>query len=222
MRKTEKNLLLCTVLFCVALVISNVVTGRIIPMPFGLTVAGGLIIYPLTFLITDVVGEIWGKKEANRIVMFGFVAQIFATLLIVLTGLVPSVDPVADSAYKTLLGQNWIIVTGSLIAYLAAQTWDVHIFHKIRDIYIQKHGSIKGGRWIWNNVSTMSSQLIDTAIFITIAFGFGFGWIWDNHAALFNMMLGQYAVKVVLSVIDTPFFYLLTRNREKERQRERE
>lgn len=216
MRKTEKNLLLCTVLFCVALVISNVVTGRIIPMPFGLTVAGGLIIYPLTFLITDIVGEIWGKKEANRVVMFGFIAQIFATLLIILTGLVPSVDPVADSAYKTLLGQNWIIVTGSLIAYLAAQTWDVHIFHKIRGLYIQKKGSTKGGRWIWNNVSTMSSQLIDTAIFITIAFGFGFGWIWDNHAALFNMMLGQYAVKVVLALIDTPFFYLLTRNKEKE------
>ena len=215
MKKTDTNLLICTVLFCVALVISNVVTGRVIEIPFGLTVAGGLIIYPLTFLITDVVGEIWGKREANRIVMFGFLAQIFATLLIVLTGLVPSVDPVADSAYKTLLGQNWIIVVGSLTAYLAAQTWDVHIFHKIRDKYIQKHGST-GGRWIWNNVSTMTSQIIDTVIFITIAFGFGFGWIWDNHTALINMMIGQYAVKFVLSLIDTPFFYLLTRGHKSE------
>lgn len=216
MKKTDANLNTLTILFCVALVISNVVTGRIIPAPFGLTVAGGLLIYPLTFLITDVVGEIWGKREANAVVMYGFMAQIAATVLIVLTGFLPCIDPAADSAYDKLLGQNWIFVVGSLTAYLAAQTWDVYIFHRIRDWYIRRHGNTKGGRWIWNNASTATSQIIDTAIFITIAFGIGFGWLWHDMGALISMMVGQYAMKLFLALLDTPIFYALTRTRKGE------
>lgn len=82
------------------------------------------------------------------------VGQILATVLIVGTQYIPAHDPAAQAAYELLLGQNWVFVIGSLAAYLCSQAWDVRVFHKIRDVYIKRHGSTKGGRWIWNNAST--------------------------------------------------------------------
>lgn len=206
--------------FVVALVISNVVTAKLFAtgiMLFGtaLTLPGAALCYAITFLATDVIGEIWGKAEANRTVRWGFVGQMLATLLIIATQYLPASDPEAQAAYDRLLGQNWIFVIGSMVAYFASQSWDVYFFHKIRDKYIAKHGSTAGGRWIWNNGSTMTSQIIDTVLFIGIAFGLGFGWLFDRAMwpTLFAMMVGQYLLKFILAAIDTPFFYLLTRKR---------
>lgn len=221
MKKTNSNLIGINMVFVVALVISNVVTAKLIYTGIGLfgtilTLPGAAVCYAITFLATDVIGEIWGKKEANRTVRWGFVGQVLATLLIILTQYLPAADPEAQEAYNRLLGQNWIFVIGSMVAYFASQSWDVFFFHKIRDKYIAEHGSTNGGRWIWNNASTMTSQIIDTVLFIGISFGIGFGWffnkgMWPSLAA---MMVGQYALKFILAALDTPFFYLLTRNRE--------
>ena len=221
MKKTNSNLIGINMVFVVALVISNVVTAKLFATGinlFGspLTLPGAALCYAITFLATDVIGEIWGKKEANRTVRWGFVGQVIATLLIILTQYLPAADPEAQTAYERLLGQNWIFVIGSMVAYFASQSWDVFFFHKIRDKFIAKHGSTDGGRWIWNNASTMTSQIIDTVLFIGISFGIGFGWFFDRAMwpSLFAMMLGQYALKFILAALDTPFFYLLTRRKE--------
>lgn len=221
MKKTNSNLIGINMVFVVALVISNVVTAKLFATGinlFGtaLTLPGAALCYAITFLATDVIGEIWGKKEANRTVRWGFVGQVLATLLIILTQYLPAADPEAQTAYERLLGQNWIFVIGSMVAYFASQSWDVFFFHKIRDRFIAKHGSTDGGRWIWNNASTMTSQIIDTVLFIGISFGIGFGWFFDRTMwpSLFAMMLGQYALKFILAALDTPFFYLLTRRKE--------
>ena len=221
MKKTNSNLIGINMVFVVALVISNVVTAKLFATGinlFGtaLTLPGAALCYAITFLATDVIGEIWGKKEANRTVRWGFVGQVLATLLIMLTQYLPAADPEAQTAYERLLGQNWIFVIGSMVAYFASQSWDVFFFHKIRDKFIAKHGSTEGGRWIWNNASTMTSQIIDTVLFIGISFGIGFGWFFDRAMwpSLFAMMLGQYALKFILAALDTPFFYLLTRRKE--------
>lgn len=221
MKKTNSNLIGINMVFVVALVISNVVTAKLFATGinlFGtaLTLPGAALCYAITFLATDVIGEIWGKKEANRTVRWGFVGQVLATLLIILTQYLPAADPEAQTAYERLLGQNWIFVIGSMVAYFASQSWDVFFFHKIRDKFIAKHGSTDGGRWIWNNASTMTSQIIDTVLFIGISFGIGFGWFFDRAMwpSLFAMMLGQYALKFILAALDTPFFYLLTRRKE--------
>lgn len=218
MRKTENNLSLFRMIFGVGLIISNVVTAKLIYTGinlFGVTVSlpGAALCYAITFLMTDVIGEIWGRDEANKTVIFGFICQMLATALIVLTGFLPAADLSVQAAYDTVLGQNYIFVVGSLIAYFASQSWDVWIFHKIRDRYISKHGNSRRGRWIWNNLSTMTSQIIDTVLFIGVSFGIGFGWLFDKemHSALFAMMIGQYVLKFLLAIIDTPFFYLLTR-----------
>lgn len=218
MRKTEKNLSILTILFVVSLIISNVITGKIINtgIPFWgsvITIPCAVLCYPITFLITDVVGEVWGKNEANHIVRLGLISQIAATIIIIIGKYLPFIDAEMQQAYIKILGQNWIFVIGSLTAYLVSQNLDVHIFHRLRDKYIKEHGSTKGGRWIWNNASTMTSQFVDTLIFITIAFGFGFGWIFNNQIALIGMLIGQYLVKLIIAALDTPFFYFMTKNR---------
>lgn len=219
MKKTTKNLILLSMIFAVSLVISNVVTAKTIqtgiPLFGGatITIPGAAVCYAITFLMTDIIGEIWGKKEANQTVILGFFCQVLASLLILFTQFLPAVDGNMQSAYNMLLGQNWIFVIGSLVAYFISQSWDVWVFHKIRNKYIQKHGDVKGGRWIWNNASTMTSQILDTVIFIGISFGIGFGWFWNNPIGLLNMCIGQYLIKFILAAIDTPFFYLFTRKR---------
>lgn len=206
MRKTEKNLMLVNAIFITSLLIANVVSSKIVSF-WGLTVPAAIVAYPLTFLMTDVIGEIWGKEEANKTVKLGFICQMVSLVLIGGAILLP-VAPFADNQaqFTAILGSSFRVVFASMVGYLVSQSWDVWIFHKVRDVYIKKHGSTKGGRWIWNNASTMTSQIIDTAIFITIAFIGTVPNIW-------TMILSQYLVKFVYALLDTPFFYLLTRKR---------
>ncbi len=221
MKKNDTNLTLFNILFVVSLVISNVVTGKLIYTGISIfkgtvvTLPGAGVCYAITFLMTDVIGELWGKKEANKTVLFGLIGQVFATLLIIFTQYLPAVDDTMQTAYNMLLGQNWIFVIASLVGYVSAQLWDVWVFHKIRDKFIGKYGSNRK-RWIWNNVSTMTSQIIDTVVFIGVAFGLGFGWFFkkEMHLTLLSMMIGQYVFKFLLALIDTPFFYLLTHEKK--------
>lgn len=186
-------------LFVTSLVIANVVTGKILSLG-GLIVPGAVLLYGVTFLMTDLMNEIYGRKAAQRLVNVGFIASIYAAGMIYLTKLLP-VAPFASEiqgAYEILLGTNFRFVLASMVAYYVSQTWDVWVFSKIK-------ARMKGkSKWVRNNVSTMSSQLIDTIIFITIAF---VGQVPD----LLWMVISQYVVKLIIAVIDTPVFYLLTR-----------
>lgn len=211
-------------LFVVSIVIANVVGARVITTgvslgPVELCTSGGAITYAVTFLCTDIVGEIWGKEKAMGMVKYGFLGQVFATLAIILTGICRPQNAVMEQAYQTLLGQNWVFVIGSLCAYYASQTWDVFIFHKLRDWHIRRVKSYHGElRWLWNNGSTMTSQIIDTFIYAFISFGIGLGWAWTSQgrAQLLGLMLGQYLLKACLALLDTPFFYAFTRQGKKE------
>ena len=212
MRKTAQNLNLLNGIFVTSLVIANVISSKIVVLG-PLTVPAAVVAYPLTFLMTDVIGELWGRKEANRTVRLGIVCQLLSLALIGLAMLLP-VAPFADNqqAFSAILGSSFRIVGASLAAYLCSQTWDVWIFHRIRSRYLQKHGSRKGGRWIWNNVSTMTSQIIDTVVFILLGF-------WGTVPDIPGMIVSQYAVKWIYAVLDTIPFYLLT-NRSAEAEEE--
>lgn len=215
MQKSDYNLRLLTVIFVVSLIISNVVTGKLVATGLyfsgvEMVLPGAMVCYALTFLMTDVIGEIWGKSQANECVKLGFISQLIALILIQLTKYLPAYDSSMQGAYNMVLGQGWLYVLASLLAYYTAQTWDVWIFHKVRNRF---NGNPKL-RWIWNNFSTITSQLIDTMIFITIAFGFGFKWLFNNVEMLGLMIIGQYLFKAGLAVLDTPLFYILTRKKE--------
>ena len=135
-----------------------------------------------------------------------------STVLIIFTRYIPAADSSIQEAYVQLLGQNHIFVAGSMIAYYISQTWDVYIFHKIRNRWMKKQGNNKN-RWIWNNVLTTTSQMLDTVLFIGVSFGIGFGWLYNRSMwpTLASMMIEQYVCKLLLAVLDTPFFYLMTR-----------
>lgn len=222
MKKTDNNLKILIIIFVISLVIANVVGARTITT--GITIgnitlamSGGAITYAATFLCTDIISEIWGKAEAKRCVKYGFIGQLFATVCIVLTGLCPATDEVMDGAYHTLLGQNWVFVTGSLCAYFVSQSWDVFVFHKLKDRYTKRHGSYTGrGRWLWNNGSTITSQIWDTVIYAVISFGFGMGWLFtpEGRTQLIGVIIGQYLLKACLALLDTPFFYFFTRGQK--------
>ena len=218
MKKTEKNLYLLYMLFGVALITANCIASKLMILPFqmfgsAVTITCGVIVYPITFLVTDILGEIWGKKEAGLAVKFGFICQVIATAIIVIARYIPAADATMQEAYVNLLGQNTMFVIASLSAYLCSQKWDVFIFHKIRDAYIKKHGSTKGGKWIWNNVGTMTSQLLDSSIYVLVAFGLGFKWLWTPGMVtmMLNMIIAQWLFKVVIAALDTPLFYWFTR-----------
>lgn len=222
MKKTDFNYNIFLTLFVLSIVIANVVGARVITTGIEingilLATSGGAITYAVTFLCTDVVGELWGKERSVRLVKCGIIGQVFALIAIYLTGIVPAVDAGMDEAYKTLLSQSWVFVLGSLCAYYLSQTWDVWVFHTIRRKVIDKCDTYHGQmRWLWNNVSTMTSQIIDTAVYCIISFGLGMGMLFSEEGrhVMLGIMLGQYILKFCLALIDTPFFYALTRKRE--------
>ena len=202
MKKNNKNLTILNGIFITSLLIANIVSSKIVSF-WGLVIPSAVVAYPLTFLMTDVIGEIWGKGQANETVKIGFICQIISLILIGLAILLP-VAPFADNQaeFKTIMGQSFRVVGASLVAYLIAQYNDVLIFHKLKEKTKGKH------KWIRNNVSTMTSQLLDTAIFITIAF---IGTVPD----IWTMICSQYLIKFIYALCDTPFFYLLTRKLER-------
>lgn len=200
MQKTGKNLLILNGIFITSLLIANVVSAKIVTFG-GLVIPAAIVAYPLTFLMTDVIGEIWGKEQANQSVKLGFICQIISLVLIGLSILLP-VAPFADNQaeFKGIMAQSFRVVAASLVAYYCSQSWDVWVFHKIRE-----KGT--GNKWLRNNLSTMTSQIIDTAIFITIAFIGTVPNIW--------VMIGsQYLIKCIYALLDTIPFYYLTRGSE--------
>ena len=219
MQKSNNNLILLNIIFVVSIVVANVVGCKVIDtgLHIGglrLMLSGGAITYAFTFLCTDIIGEMWGKREAASAVKRGFYAQIFALALIILTRYTPTSDKAMQEAYVTLLGQTPFFVAGSLAAYLCSQRWDVWIFHRVRDAFKSKGGDFARHRWIWNNASTATSQVIDTAIYATVAFGFGMGFFFRPGGVrqVAGIIVGQYLLKLCLALIDTPFFYYFTHN----------
>lgn len=128
----------------------------------------------------------------------------------------PPVDSDVDIAYQTVFAQSIPIVIGSLVSYVISQSLDVYVFHKIRNHFIAKNRYFRKHRWIWNNVSTLTSQLFDTIIFSFISFGVGLGWLFDPamRYQLLGLCVGQYICKAVLALLDTPLFYLFTWKRD--------
>lgn len=216
MKKTNKNLAGLIVVFVTSLLTANIISSNGMIMTgvyigsIQLLAPAAVLAYALTFLATDIIGQIWGKKEANFAVLMGLIAQVICSALIYLTPILFKRWFVGSDTYTALNSLGWFTL-GSLIAYMCSQTWDVYVFHKIKDWAKIKYGEEKYNRqrWLWNNGSTMTSQIIDTVIFIGIGFGIGLGM---RGGDLLGLMIGQYCIKWCLALLDTPIFYLLTRH----------
>ena len=199
MCKTEKNLIWLNCFFIASLLIANVVAGKIVSIGCFVLPAA-VVAYPITFLCTDIIGEIWGEQEANKTVKKGFIIQIFALLLLYIAILLPPASFAKEFQlqFSEVLSNSARFVIASLCAYIVSQHCDVKLFHGLKRKFLKQ-------KWLRNNTSTMTSQLIDTALFITIAF---YGTVPD----LFLMIVSQYIVKCIMALLDTPFFYFFTRS----------
>lgn len=197
--KTTKLFILIAT-FVTAILAANIMAVKLFSF-FGLALTAGILAYPVTFLMTDVIGEVWGKKMANRTVILGLLGNL---LMIGLLSISIALKPIDfwpnQEAYASILGSVPRIVLASIAAYIASQFLDVHVFHQLK----KKHGTKK--LWLRNNVSTITSQAVDTVIFITIAF---VGVM--PFSALLTMMGLQYVLKFVIALIDTPLCYGLVK-----------
>ena len=205
MKKTNNNLIILNAVFVMSLLIANIVGGKVVNI-IGLTVPAAVVSYAITFLCTDVINELWGKDEANKTVRLGLIIQLFSLGLILLAIALPPAEFAHDynNMFKIVLGQNVRMVIASLVAYTISQANDVHLFNYLRKVTKGEH------KWLRNNISTMISQIIDTAIFITIAF-------YGAVPNLLWMIISQYIVKSVLAILDTPVFYFLTKDSSTEK-----
>lgn len=199
MRPDKKELLFAV--FVSALVLSNILAAKIITVN-RLNISGGILCYCITFLISDIIGELYGKDEAKKAVVCGFICQLVCLVLIGITLYLPAANEKTGEAFDRVLKNNVWFTVASLAAYIISQTLDVKIFHSIK-------AKSNKRKWLRNNLSTFISQAADTVIYITAAFGIGLKI--TDFGILFQLIISQYIVKAVLALIDTPFFYLLTR-----------
>ncbi len=191
-------LVVLVTLFATCLLVANIIAVKLISVG-GWVVPAGIIAYPLTFLFTDVITELYGRSIASNVVWLGFGANLLMAVLVFGGRLLPPAPFWENQpAYESILGMVPRIVLASMVAYLISQHHDVFAFHFWR----QKTKA----RFLWlrNNASTMVSQALDTGLFITIAF-----WGVVPAQILANMLLSQYIIKLVIAAGDTPFCYLL-------------
>ncbi|NMA92900.1 MAG: queuosine precursor transporter [Firmicutes bacterium] len=202
----KKRLLFLTSLFITSLLIANITAVKLVQIG-GLIVPAAVFVFPITFLVTDVVCEVWGKKQATELVWLGFFMNIVLMGYLQLGRVLPPAPVWPDQkAYEAIFGAVPRIVLASMCAYIISQTHDVWAFDYWRRLTRGKH------LWLRNNLSTMASQLMDTVVFITIGFA---GTV--PRGALIGMIFSQYMVKLVLALIDTPFCYLVVNWARKER-----
>ncbi|MFW6030939.1 MAG: queuosine precursor transporter, partial [Halanaerobiales bacterium] len=150
----------------------------------------------LTFALSDTLTEIWGKDRAKFVIKLGFAASVISAIMIKLAIMLPSAPFWTNQeAYQLILGSSIKIVVASMVAYLVSQFHDVWAFHFWKKLTKGKY------LWIRNNLSTAVSQLIDTVIFITIAF-------YGTGSPIISMIIGQYTIKLIVAVFDTPLVYL--------------
>lgn len=193
-------LLLCVFITCMSFI--NVVSAKLWTVA-GLSISGGIMAYWLTFPITDVVGEIFGRRRAFMVVWLGLIANILVVILSQIAMRLPAAPGYRDqAALEVVLNAVPLVVVASLCAYVLAQMHDVWAF----DFWKK----ITGGRHLWlrNNLSTMSSQLIDSLVFNSIAF---YLFADDRMAfpAFLSMTLGYWSFKLGIAAVDTPIVYLL-------------
>lgn len=205
----QRLYLILGLLFITSLVVSNLIFKKFFYYyPFDFSIFGvklfeisvGILPYPITFLITDLISEIYGKKKANEVVVGGIFTSFFAMGIIYVANAAPATDwsPVSDNLFSTVFGSTAIAVLASMLAYLFAQFIDIQIYHFWKKLTKGNH------LWLRNNCSTFLSQFIDTATVLLLLCSFG-EIDWDLFGGL---LLAGFLFKVIIAGLDTPFLYL--------------
>jgi len=192
-------------MFIAALVASNLIFQKFFYWnPFGwfrFELSVGILPYPITFLITDIISEIYGKKQANQVVIAGIFASFFAMFIVLLANYTPAIEgsPINNTLFSKVFGLSPIAVLASMLAYLFAQFIDIRIFHFWKRKTNGKH------LWLRNNFSTFSSQFIDTLTVVTLLSIFKV-LPWSLFTTL---VISGFLFKVIIALLDTPVLYFM-------------
>ena len=196
-------------LFITSLVVSNLIFQKFFYWyPFSGTIFGsrlfelsvGILPYPITFLITDLISEIYGKKAANRVVTAGIFASFFSMGILLLADAAPAMEssPIDNATFTKVFSLSPLAVLASMIAYLFAQFVDIRIYHFWKKVTQGKM------LWLRNNFSTFTSQFLDTfsVVFLLSIFGV---LPWE---LFFGLVLSGFVFKIIIAILDTPLLYL--------------
>ena len=194
--------LIFTALFIAALVTTNLIANKFVTVDLGFKtfqISAGVLPYPITFLITDILSEIFGKKRTQRVVMAGFFSSVFVLLILWLGNQFPAIDasPVSDDTYANVFSNTWRVILSSMLAYLVAQFVDVRIYHFWKKLTNGKH------LWLRNNGSTIVSQLLDTTLVVFVLF---VGTM--SLEKMGQLIIDGWMFKAFFALCDTPFMYL--------------
>jgi len=207
--KANNLYLILSGIFIASLVSCNLIFQKFFEIEIWLPFVGnytfsqsvGLLPYPITFLVTDIISEIYGKERANQVVTSGLVASIFMLIVVSFADIIPmaSWSPVDSNTFHKVFGLSAAAVFASMMAYLFAQYVDIRIFHFWKRLTNGKH------LWLRNNASTIFSQFIDTSSVLFLLCSFGvIGW--ERFGVL---LLNGFLFKVFFAAFDTPFVYMI-------------
>jgi len=207
-RLARKIYLYLAGLFITSLVVSNLIFQKFFYWyPFDIEIfdnklfelSVGILPYPITFLITDLISEIYGKKKAIQVVVAGIFASFFSIILLLVADSLPAMEnsPIKDTVFKEVFSMTPLAVIASMLAYLSAQLIDIKIFHFWKNL---TKGKLL---WLRNNFSTFSSQFIDSSLVIGLLCSFNII-SWD---LFWGLVLSAVIFKILIAIIDTPILY---------------
>jgi len=201
MSRKEKIYQVIAAAFCIIVVMSNIISAKMVKLPFfeDFSIPAGLIIYPLTFLLSDLVTEIFGPAKAKLMVYIAFGMNILSFAMIEFALMLPAASFEEQNDFHNVLGASGIRIFSSLFAYFVAQMVDILLYAWIKKM------TGDGMLWLRNNGSTCASQLIDTILIDIIYLYYGLGMTLEQ---VMPIMMFSYAFKSFVSVANTPLFYL--------------
>lgn len=186
-----------TTVFATLVVLANILAVKLVVIG-EYVVPAGTLVFVTTYLITDLISEIWGKAEARQAVWAGFYANIVAVIAITIAIAWPPAPFATEFSdmFSQVLGNAWRIVTASMIAYLISMHLDVTFFHLIKDWTKGKH------LWLRNNLATIPANAVGATVFAFVGF-------WGVVPNIWVFILTLAVVQSVMVLIDTPFTYII-------------
>lgn len=200
MQKIERKTFILLSLFTGALILANILGTKITTI-FGVSVSVGIFAYPITFLCTDIIEEVRGKEVTKQFVKSGLLALVLTFVLVLVSVNMPAASRYAhNEEFVTVFSNSVRMILASFAAFLFGQLHDIWAFHFWKRITKGKY------LWLRNNISTFFSQLIDTTLFMFIAFYM----VTPKFTALFivQLIIPYWLFKVLFAFIDTPLVYL--------------
>ena len=190
-------------LFITALITCNLIANKFVSIDLGFKVfviSAGVLPYPITFLITDILSELYGQKRTTQVVLAGLVASVFVLFILWLGAQFPSIDGsiVDDAMYNAVFQNAWRVIAASMLAYLFAQLIDVRLFHFWKKLTNGKK------LWVRNNFSTILSQGVDTTMVVVVLFA-GV----ENWTTMGGYIADGWLFKIIFAAFDTIIIYLI-------------